>query len=58
MKNIDIKLAPTKTQSSRYKQEPIAPCPKCKQGSIVARKSFYGCTNSKMGALKLLMVSF
>ncbi|MFB5086328.1 DNA topoisomerase 3 [Psychrobacillus sp. PGGUH221] len=51
-KNIDIKLIPSKTSSSKYtkyKQEPIAPCPKCKEGSIVARKGFYGCTNYKKG---------
>lgn len=52
LKNIDIKLAPTKTSNSKYssfKQEPIALCPKCKEGSIVARKGFYGCTNYKKG---------
>ncbi|ALC86697.1 DNA topoisomerase III [Bacillus sp. FJAT-22090] len=51
-KNIDIKLIPSKTSSSKYtkyKQEPIVLCPKCKEGSIVARKGFYGCTNYKKG---------
>ncbi|TQR20377.1 type IA DNA topoisomerase [Psychrobacillus vulpis] len=48
-KNIDIKLVPSKATSSKYKQEPIAPCPKCKQGFIIARKNFYGCTNYKNG---------
>lgn len=48
-KNIDIQLAPAKKGNSKYKQEPIAPCPKCKQGFIVARKNFYGCTNYKNG---------
>lgn len=48
-KNIDIQLAPSKTKSTRYKQEPIADCPACKKGSIVARKGFYGCTNYKNG---------
>lgn len=50
-KNIDIKLTPKASGSkySSYKQEPIAPCPKCKEGFIVARKSFYGCTNYKNG---------
>ncbi|MEI4769078.1 DNA topoisomerase 3 [Psychrobacillus sp. FJAT-51614] len=51
-KNIDIKLIPPTTSSSKYtkyKQEPIVLCPKCKEGSIVARKGFYGCTNYKQG---------
>ncbi|WP_144510271.1 type IA DNA topoisomerase [Bacillus sp. FJAT-22090] len=48
-KKIDIQLAPSKKANSRYNQEPIAPCPKCKQGFIVARKNFYGCTNYKNG---------
>lgn len=50
-KNITIKL-PLREPSSKYarfKLEPIAPCPKCGQGSIVARKNFYGCTNYKNG---------
>jgi DNA topoisomerase-3 len=52
LKNIDIKLVPSKTSNSKYssyKQEPIALCPMCKEGSIVARKGFYGCTNYKKG---------
>ncbi|MFF2753216.1 DNA topoisomerase 3 [Psychrobacillus sp. NPDC058041] len=52
LKNIDIKLVPSKTSNSKYssyKQEPIVLCPKCKEGSIVARKGFYGCTNYKKG---------
>ncbi|SES00441.1 type IA DNA topoisomerase [Psychrobacillus sp. OK032] len=48
-KNIDIQLVPSKKSNAKYKQEPIAPCPKCNQGSIVARKNFYGCTNYKNG---------
>jgi len=50
-KNINIQLPPKAASSkyAKYKQEPIAPCPKCGQGSIVARKNFYGCTNYKNG---------
>lgn len=50
-KNITIKLPPREPSSkyAKFKQEPIAPCPKCGQGSIVARKNFYGCTNYKNG---------
>lgn len=50
-KNITIKLPPREPSSkyARFKLEPIAPCPKCGQGSIVARKNFYGCTNYKNG---------
>lgn len=50
-KNITIKLPPREPSSkyAKFKQEPIAPCPKCGQGFIVARKNFYGCTNYKNG---------
>ncbi|MEK3973571.1 type IA DNA topoisomerase [Psychrobacillus sp. FSL K6-1267] len=50
-KNITIKLPPREPSSkyARFKLEPIAPCPRCGQGSIVARKNFYGCTNYKNG---------
>ncbi len=50
-KDIDGSAVPVKNSSkfTKFKQEPIAPCPKCKEGSIVARKNFYGCTNYKNG---------
>jgi len=50
-KDIDGSTVPVKTSSkyTKFKQEPIAPCPKCREGSIVARKNFYGCTNYKNG---------
>lgn len=50
-KNITIKLPPREPslKYAKFKQDPIAPCPKCGQGSIVARKNFYGCTNYKNG---------
>lgn len=31
------------------KEDEICKCPKCKTGSIVERKTFYGCTNFKSG---------
>ena len=39
----------TKKSRSSYTPQEIAPCPTCKQGTIVARKSFYGCSNYKNG---------
>ncbi|MFJ5769346.1 DNA topoisomerase 3 [Psychrobacillus sp. NPDC093180] len=49
-KNIDIKLAPRASKyDSKFKRDPIVTCPKCKKGSIIAHKSFYGCTEYKNG---------
>lgn len=41
-KSIDPTLVPPKATKTRYKAEPIAPCPKCQTGSIVLKKNFYG----------------
>ncbi|MFS0577481.1 DNA topoisomerase 3 [Sporosarcina sp. 179-K 3D1 HS] len=48
---VDIVLPPAANRSSKrsYAPQEVAPCPKCKQGMIVARKSFYGCSNYKNG---------
>lgn len=49
-KNIDIQLAPRASKyDSKFKREPIVTCPKCQKGSIIAHKSFYGCTEYKNG---------
>ena len=32
-----------------YKQVEVAPCPTCKEGVIIARKEFYGCSAYKSG---------
>lgn len=49
-KNIDIKLAPRASKyDSKFKRDPIVTCPKCQKGSIIAHKSFYGCTEYKNG---------
>ncbi|WP_348775071.1 DNA topoisomerase 3 [Psychrobacillus sp. NEAU-3TGS] len=58
-KNIDIKLAPRASKyDSKFKRDPIVTCPKCKKGSIIAHKSFYGCTEYKMGVHRRLTASF
>lgn len=48
---IDVTKVPPRTKTSRgsYEVKEIAPCPTCKQGKIVARKGFYGCSNYKNG---------
>lgn len=38
-----------KVYRRRKKQKPIARCPKCQKGDIVARKGFYGCTEYRNG---------
>ncbi|WP_419960879.1 DNA topoisomerase 3 [Psychrobacillus sp. BM2] len=49
-KQIDIKLAPRPSKyDSKFKRDPIVTCPKCQKGSIIAHKSFYGCTEYKNG---------
>ena len=47
---IDIVLPPSKSSSRKsYTATEVAPCPKCGNGMIVARKEFYGCSNYKNG---------
>ncbi|REB06113.1 type IA DNA topoisomerase [Sporosarcina sp. BI001-red] len=47
---IDIVLPPSKSASRKsYTATEVAPCPKCGNGMIVARKEFYGCSNYKSG---------
>ena len=43
--------APKKTYGKKNwtPPKPIATCPRCKEGSIVRRKGFYGCTHYKKG---------
>ena len=41
---IDVKLTSNSTGTSSSKYNVIAPCPACKQGVILARKGFYGCS--------------
>ncbi|BAQ09536.1 DNA topoisomerase [Bacillus sp. OxB-1] len=50
-KQIDIVLPPAANRSSKrsYAPQEVATCPTCKQGMIVARKGFYGCSNYKNG---------
>ena len=49
-KQINIKLAPRASKyDSKFKRDPIVACPKCQKGSIIAHKSFYGCTEYKNG---------
>lgn len=48
-KKITIQLPPSKKTFSKFNREPIVLCPQCKKGSIVAQKSFYGCTEYKNG---------
>ena len=47
---IDIVLPPSKSSSRKsYTATEVAPCPKCGNGMIVARKEFFGCSNYKNG---------
>lgn len=47
---IDIVLPPSKSSNRKsYTATEIAPCPKCGNGMIVARKEFFGCSNYKNG---------
>ncbi|MFJ7933914.1 DNA topoisomerase III [Sporosarcina sp. NPDC096371] len=52
-KPIDAKLAANvvskTTQRTSYKPVEVAPCPACKEGMIIARKEFYGCSAYKSG---------
>jgi len=52
-KPIDPKLAANvaskSTRQNSYKQVEVAPCPTCKEGVIIARKEFYGCSAYKSG---------
>jgi len=52
-KPIDSKLAADvaskSTRRTSYKQVEVAPCPTCKEGVIIARKEFYGCSAYKEG---------
>ncbi|MBB4826688.1 DNA topoisomerase-3 [Sporosarcina luteola] len=50
-KPIDAKLVPPRPSKSRgsYQTVEVAPCPACKTGTILARKSFYGCSNYQNG---------
>ncbi|MBD7985696.1 DNA topoisomerase 3 [Sporosarcina sp. Sa2YVA2] len=48
---IDASLVPPRATKSygSYQAVEVAPCPHCKTGMILARKSFYGCSNYKSG---------
>lgn len=47
---IDIKLPPKASRTAKsYAPQEVAPCPACQQGTIVARKGFYGCSGYKNG---------
>lgn len=48
---IDASLVPPRPTKSygSYQAVEVAPCPHCKTGMILARKSFYGCSNYKNG---------
>ncbi|WP_153723517.1 type IA DNA topoisomerase [Sporosarcina cascadiensis] len=47
---IDIVLPPSpSSRRGSYTPTEVAPCPRCGTGTIVARKSFYGCSNYKNG---------
>ncbi|KRG15379.1 type IA DNA topoisomerase [Lederbergia galactosidilytica] len=46
---LDITLPPASSRKSRYQPKEVAPCPACGKGTIIARKSFYGCSNYKNG---------
>ncbi|WLV24602.1 DNA topoisomerase [Aciduricibacillus chroicocephali] len=47
---IDIELPPAEKSSRRsYAPKEVAPCPACGNGTILSRKSFYGCSNYKNG---------
>lgn len=48
---IDASLVPPRPTKSygSYQAVEVAPCPQCKTGMILARKSFYGCSNYKNG---------
>ncbi|WP_158321027.1 type IA DNA topoisomerase [Lederbergia ruris] len=46
---IDIVLHPASSRKTSYKPKEVAPCPACGKGTIIARKSFYGCSNYKNG---------
>ena len=50
-KPIDIKLAAENISinANPIQHVEVAPCPACKQGMIVARKEFYGCSDYKNG---------
>ncbi|MBO0996077.1 type IA DNA topoisomerase [Bacillus sp. SD088] len=46
---MDIVLPPAPSRQSRYQPKEVALCPACGKGTIIARKSFYGCSNYKNG---------
>ncbi|MDY0409825.1 DNA topoisomerase [Virgibacillus soli] len=46
--NIALPPAPSSRRKT-YKPKEVAPCPACGNGTIVHRKSFYGCSNYKNG---------
>lgn len=50
-KPIDASKVPPRQSKSRgsYQAVEVAPCPMCKEGMIISRKSFYGCSNYKNG---------
>ncbi|WP_432363057.1 DNA topoisomerase 3 [Sporosarcina sp. UB5] len=50
-KPIDASKVQPRQSKSRgsYQAVEVAPCPTCKNGMIVARKEFYGCSNYKNG---------
>lgn len=45
---INITL-PARAKASRYTPQEVAPCPACREGTIMARQKFYGCSNYKNG---------
>lgn len=43
------KLRTIEYEPIEIKSEPLGKCPKCKQGEILERKTFYGCSNYESG---------
>lgn len=46
---IDVNLASSSTTYPKGRVRTIAPCPRCKQGTIISLKGFYGCSAYKTG---------
>lgn len=44
-----VQSIPSTKSKSTWQTVTVAPCPTCGKGSIVTRKSFYGCSNYKEG---------
>lgn len=46
---IDVNLAAASTTYPKGRVRSVAPCPRCKQGTIISLKGFYGCTGYRAG---------